>query len=45
MARAWLRGKGAGWERAGPRDTLSKREGGRIEFTELNLFFPGLAGV
>ena len=31
--------KGSEQDRAGPRDTLSKREGGRIEFTELNLFF------
>lgn len=39
IMRVWLQGKGASWERAGPQDTLSKRQGGRIEFTELNLFF------
>lgn len=39
IMRVWLHGKGASWERAGPRDTLSKRQGGRSEFTELNLFF------
>lgn len=31
--------EGTSWKRAGPSDTLSKRESGRIGFTELNLFF------
>lgn len=37
--------QGKGEHRAGPRDTLRKREGRRIKFTELKSVFPGLAGV
>lgn len=39
ITRVWFQAKGATGERAGPRDALSKREGGRIEFTAFNLFF------